>query len=91
MKQDRFPNGVECFLETHFEVSCAIGAALSKEGLTGLPKRRYEEQGTGGMYELAQELTTKFENQYKDVLWGKDLEFFETIEGFLNKELYEDN
>jgi len=39
------------------------------------------------MYELAQELTTKFENQYKDTLWGEDLEFFETIEEFLNKEL----
>ena len=44
-----------------------------------------EAQGRGGLYELAKELTDKFENKYKGKEW--DGEFFDTINEFLEEEL----
>ena len=48
-----------------------------------------EEQGSGGLYELAQSLTNKFEERFKNIVWGEDLEYFDTLGAFLK--LKEDN
>jgi hypothetical protein len=44
---------------------------------------RYEAQGHGGLYELAEELTDKFEAENEGVEWGMDKEYFEEIQNFL--------
>lgn len=83
MKQ---PNGLTSYLETHFHVSHAIQAEASKDTPKGIVQERIEKQGTGGLYELAEELTDKFEELHKGREW--DGEFFDEIDEFLKKELY---
>lgn len=79
-------NGVTSFMETHHEVVAAITLSLeeSPEG-DNVAVRRYKEQGTGGMYELALELTYKFELMHALRQW--DGEFFDEIESFMENEL----
>lgn len=43
-------------------------------------------KGTGGLYELAKEWTDKFTEQYKDVAWGEEIEYYDTIEEFLTQQ-----
>lgn len=43
---------------------------------------RHNEQGTGGIYELAEELTDEFENMFKDEPW-EDKDYLEEIDFFL--------
>ena len=78
------------WIETHFEVVSAITRALNEDG-DKYPKptkvlERAETQGTGGLYELSEELTDKFQEEYKDHIWDGD--FFDIIEEWLFKELY---
>ena len=47
---------------------------------------RHSEQGHGGLYELAEELTDEFELLNKGRVW--DGEFFDEIEEFLSEKLY---
>ncbi len=85
--KDKFPNGVTSYLETHFEVSIFIGIELSKD-TTEYSKitKVSENQGTGGIYELVEDLTDEFEKIHKDNDWSED-EYFETIEEFLHTKL----
>lgn len=78
----RFPNGFESWVETHHEIVKAITEYLDSGHKCETIWRRYEEQGTGGMYELGIELTDIFENKYKGREW--DGEFFETIAEFMS-------
>lgn len=73
------------WLETYFEIVSGIVLALENKNAHNVATKRAEQQGTGGLYELAEELTHKFQKEYKDKEW--DGEFFETIENFLQKEL----
>ena len=82
-----FPNGFESWQETHFEVVNGITKELRKDVFTSkVIEKRHEEQGTGGMYELAEELTDEFELLNKGRMW--DGEFFDEIDEFLKKKLY---
>ena len=45
------------------------------------------EQGTGGMYELAEELTDEFEKLNADREW--DGEFFDEIEEFITSKAFD--
>jgi len=74
------------FLQTHFEVSGAISLIAASERPHGIVKRIVESQGTTGLYDLALQLTTEFENKNKGRQW--DGEFFEEIEQFLEEKLY---
>ena len=79
-----FPNGFISWYETFYEVVANI--TFWREGVS-LPKRIktvQEEQGTGGLYELAKELTDKFELLHKDREWDGD--FFDEIDKFLDIE-----
>ena len=86
MARKNFPSGFTSWIETHHEVVSFMALELQKDviGLKVL-RERYEAQGTGGMYELAEELTDKFEKMNKGRLWNG--EFFDEIEDFLIKEL----
>ena len=76
-----FPNGFDSWQETHYEVVAEITRiALADEGF-GLVNETVTTQGTGGLYELAKELTFEFENLHAGRDW--DGEFFEEIWDFL--------
>jgi hypothetical protein len=79
-----FPNGFESWQETHFEVVSEIAKRDYLCTSTIIENIR-ESQGIGGLYELAEELTDRFEVLNKDREW--DGEFFYEIEQYLNKEL----
>jgi len=93
---EKFPNGFTNWHETHFEVVQAIGdrlGGLNDRNENCIVQAVQYQMGHGGLYELAQELTDKFEKKFKGVEWGieeKDgevVEFYDTIEEFLEKEL----
>lgn len=81
-----FPNGFTSWMETHHEVTQAISIQLQQQ-----EGKAYDvacQRGTGGTYELAEELTDKFELKFKDFNWGEsEMSFFEELEEFLNVEL----
>jgi hypothetical protein len=90
-----FPNGLTSYLETYYEVVDFISLYLSGTnilyGINGSSNKiesLHNSVGHGGLWELAKELTDKFELQYTDEEWI-DRDWFETIEDFLKKELYE--
>lgn len=86
MARKRFPNGFASWQETHYEVVSFMALELQRDFVRlKVLLKRHEAQGTGGMYELAEELTDKFEKMNKDRFW--DGEFFDEIENFLIEEL----
>lgn len=76
-----FPNGYSSWHETHFEIVQAITEQLNNTDNNIIDI--YEEQGTGGMYELAEKLTNEFEALYLNKEW--DGEFFGSIEKFMTE------
>lgn len=92
IKEKKFPNGFTSWMETHHEIVAAITETLfvgrmEKERQTiSVVSKRYSEQGKGGMYELAEELTDEFEKMNEGREW--DGEFFDEIEEFINQKLY---
>jgi hypothetical protein len=82
----KFPNGFTSWMETFYEMTSSITMELAKEPHIGLlVAKRYEEQGHGGMYELAQELTDEFERLYAGRQWDGD--FFDAIQDFIETKL----
>ena len=79
-------NGKTSWNETHFEIVDEIVRRLNfdSKGETRLSKL-HNQVGRGGLYELAEELTDKFELKFKDREW--DGEFFDEIEEFCSFEL----
>jgi hypothetical protein len=76
-----FPNGFDSWQETHYEVVAEITRiALADEGF-GLVNETATTQGTGGLYELAKQLTDEFETLHAGRDW--DGEFFDEIWEFL--------
>lgn len=78
---------LEEYLETHYEVVTEIERINSLEHPNGLVKEKIEKEGFGGLYQLAKELTDKFHTKYKDMGWGLELDWFDTLEEFLKEEL----
>ena len=73
------------YLETYFEVVTAIMLEFEYGGKSEVVFSRFEAQGRGGLYELAEELTDEFEKLHVGKEW--DGEFFDTIESFLKERL----
>lgn len=72
--------------ETHFEVVSYIEQLRSQAIIeSNLINEIQETKGTGGFYELAEELTDEFEKVNEGREW--DGEFFDEIEDFLGKKL----
>ena len=84
-----FPNGFDSWMETHYEVVQAITLKLSDEDMEedSALYERLEEEGTGGMYTLSEELTDAFEEEYEGAEWGEKLDYYDTLENFLNLKL----
>lgn len=85
------PNGFVSYNETFFEVVNFISQSWDDEKLEYDSKTIQDIQnnvGHGGLWELAQELTVKFETKYKGKDWN-DLDYFDYIDTFLEKELYD--
>jgi hypothetical protein len=85
--EKEFPNGFTSWVETHVDVVSEITRINLLDEPFGLVEQRHSEQGLGGLYELAEELTDEFELKYKGVEWGLELEYFDTIDAFLNEKL----
>ena len=80
-----FPNGFESWYETFYEVVSEITFWTQDTSPPLKIKNIHNEYGIGGLYELARELTDKFELLHKDREW--DGEFFDEIDEFLETEL----
>lgn len=78
---NKFPNGFNSWIETHFEIVEHL--TLTSEDEDSIGYKRREEQGLGGVYELAEELTDEFEQANAGVLW--DGEFLDAIASFLKE------
>jgi len=82
-----FPNGFTSWYETFFEIASAISHVARQEFPRGVVAEVQQAQGTGGLYELAEELTDKFEALHTGRHW--DGEFFDELEVYMSKELFE--
>ena len=76
----------EDYLETHYQMVEAI--TLKMEEKNPHPEnfivKRSEEQGMGGLWMLAKELTDEFQEKHEGRLW-EDGDYFDEIESFLNE------
>jgi hypothetical protein len=75
------------YLETYFEVVEFIQDRIShydEQDLDAVGNAEFHK-GRGGLYELAEEWTTEFQTKYHEVVWGEELEFYDTLEEFLTK------
>ncbi len=73
-----FPNGFESWHESHFEIIDIILRSLDNEG--SHPHEVKCEQGVGGLYQLAYNMTDQFEQLHIGRIW--DGEFFDEVEKF---------
>ena len=86
MKTKTFINGFTSWQETHYDIVEFITDHLNAwrgDDAWSTILKRYQEQGRGGMYELAQEWTDIFERDYEGVCWGEELEYYEELDKFL--------
>jgi hypothetical protein len=83
---NKFPNGFTSWVETHHEVVEYLTNTLRLGYTCPIALARQQEQGTGGLYELGEELTDKFEALNKGREW--DGEFFDELEDFLEQKLH---
>lgn len=80
MHSKKFPNGISSYLETHYLISIALDKLIKNE--EGFAWERYLAQGSGGLYELAEELTDEFERTNKNEDWI-DKEYLDEIDSFI--------
>lgn len=81
-----FINGFSSWQETHFEVVDYITTIRSNDKIDGIVGERQEEQGTGGLWELAEDWTDEFEKLNGGREW--DGEFYEEVEEFCRVKNY---
>jgi hypothetical protein len=77
---NKFPNGITSYLETHCVISMEFQRLIENE--SGFPWNVYNEKGTGGIYDLAEELSDEFEKNHIDDDWNTK-EFLDEIDTFL--------
>lgn len=79
----------ENFLETHYDIVSFIeGIITSWDGVDRKDSKvleTYENQGSGGMYLLAKSWTEEFQAKYPDEEWGLNLEYYDTLDLFLEE------
>ena len=81
LEDERFPNGLDSWKETHYIVSSRI-ESISDQGLNEV----VNNLSTGERWDLAKLLTDEFENQNSGREW--DGEFFDELDDFINSKLY---
>lgn len=77
------------YLEAFCEMSIYIGNELGKYHAHEKLDAFYYSVGRGGIYELCQNMADAFHEKYKDVEWGEEKDFFDTIDEFCEKYLDE--
>ncbi len=70
---------IDCYLETHYQICVAVDNL--KEG-DGSVAKVFENNGSGGLWRIAERLTDEFERKYKDELWDEN-DYYETLDEFL--------
>ena len=88
MENKEYPNGKESFLETYYEIVAEITQSVNLGDLSKRVTEIYAKEGRLGLYSLAYSLTMEFERQYAPT-WFEIHDFYETIDKFLEEELYE--
>lgn len=83
--KNKFPNGIESYLETHYLIAEHITLVKEKDE-DMQPLKILNLDGMEGAWLLCQKLTDKFEQENKNREWEGD--FLDAIEDFLNKEIY---
>jgi hypothetical protein len=84
-QMNKFPNGIESWIETHHEVVEALTFETAKDKMTGLVFETRQSGGYTAVYELAKSLTNEFENLHKGRFWDGD--FVEEVEKFMKHKL----
>ncbi len=79
MKGNKFPNGFDNWHETHYFICVHVDQTEELEGT--IAYRRREQHGTGGLWELAEELTDEFEKLHEGRAW--DGEWMDELEQWL--------
>jgi hypothetical protein len=76
------------YLEYHFDIVEAISNDMDYDKFSKKIEANFIQFGTGYKYELAKQLTDKFHNLYKDTEWGIELDYSDTMEKFIETELF---
>jgi len=79
---------LEDYLETHFEIASYIDRKSNAIEDNNIAKIRYTG-GQGALHILAKDWTDEFQEKYKDVVWGEELEYFDELDEFLNDKIEE--
>ncbi len=75
------------WIEAHHDIVAEISRINSLDKPYGLVRKATEENGISGMYDLGIKLTDEFIKLHEKTIWGEELEYYETIELFLNQKL----
>lgn len=87
MANKKFPNGFESWHEAHYDISNAITLELLHQNKGSKAVKQDQEMGLGGIYEMARDLTFKFEKENEGVLWSEEKVYHDTMEEFINREI----
>lgn len=82
-----FPNGFTDWHETHYQVVEMIHMEMDKpdDALPPLLHRIQMDEGRGGLWELACQITNAFENKYQGITWGDDdMDYSDTLLSFFS-------
>lgn len=82
-QEDKFPNGLSNWIETHHEIVKEVERIRNLDE-DEQPLIILNLDGIGGAWALAENLTDKFEQEHKGVEW--DGEWFNAIDEFLTNE-----
>lgn len=85
--REKFPNGITDWAETHYMVVAEIEVASD---MPDEAPKRIEDVGQTELWELAKNLTDKFEKENAGVVWGEEKDYHETFEVFIKKEIYDE-
>lgn len=84
-----FPNGFTNWYETFFLVTEYIVEGRDRPlHISPVVEKIQHDKGTGGLWELAHDLTFEFEKENEGRDWDGD--YFDTISEFLQTKLYPD-
>lgn len=83
------PSELTNLLEVHYEIVDKISLNIMEDYMFPNPSsplvRIYNGSGRNALYEIAKELTLKFQEKYKDHTFDGD--FIDLIDAFMNEEI----
>ena len=74
----------EDYLETHFEIASYIDRKSNELEDNPILKLAYTG-GQGALYMLAKSWSDEFQSRYKNVAWGEEIEYHDTLEEFISE------